>query len=344
MQKTILYLLLLLILGSGAYYFVFDRKDSPFPQEEAGFRIKDTGRIGKIYLVRTDGESLLLERTAEGWLLNNRYKALNSPVSHLLGTIAKQDARAPVPEASHNSIIKTMAGSSIKVELYDRKGTKMKIFYVGSDAYNYAGTYMLIEGASKPYLVGIPGFEGSISATYNTDFDNWRDRTVFDIRPEDIQSIAVEYPEYPLNSFTIRQQGDQVAVEADPGASGTLPLNTERVRSYLTFFTNLNCEGYLNGKMSIDSILSVVPKHSTVTVTGKKGPQRLDVYWMPINKRSKNVKGSNRYVKVGYDADRYYGVMNGGADTVIIQQYNFGKVFRRAYEFYEADISGLPKN
>lgn len=346
MQKTLLYLLLLLIFGGGAYYFVFSDRDSAFPAHEAGFRIKDTSRIGKLFLVNKHGESVLIERTPQGWKLNGQYKALTSTVTHLLGTLARQETKAPVPEVSHNSIIQTMAGSSTKVEVYDRNGKPMRIFYVGSDAHNYIGTYMLLEGASKPYLVGIKGFEGSLSASYNTDFDNWRDRTVFDIPEQDIQSVSVDYEEHPLNSFRITQENGKMDIEVDPRVVGTMEPNINRISTYLGFFTNLHCEGYLNGKMHIDSILSTVPKLGTISVTGKDNTyhQEVDVYWMPINKRSKNKVTLSRDVKPGYDADRYYAVMNNGADTIIIQQFNFGKILRKAYEFYEKDLNIPSKN
>ena len=38
-----------------------------------------------------------------------------------------------------------------------------------------------------------------------------------------------------------------------------------------------------------------------------------------------------------FDADRFYAVINNFKDTVIIQRFTFDKIFRKAYEFYEAD-------
>src|SRR5690606_41867321 len=101
------------------------------------------------------GESVLIERTPQGWKLNGQYKALTSTVTHLLGTLARQETKAPVPEVSHNSIIQTMAGTSTKVEVYERNGKPMRIFYVGADVNNYTGTYMYFERTSKDYMVGM---------------------------------------------------------------------------------------------------------------------------------------------------------------------------------------------
>ena len=58
MSKTILYLVILLLLGFGIYYFIFNNNNgSPYGVSEAGFTIKDTGAIGKIFIAGADGES-----------------------------------------------------------------------------------------------------------------------------------------------------------------------------------------------------------------------------------------------------------------------------------------------
>lgn len=338
MQKTLLYLLLLAVLGGAAYYFVFaDRENSAFPASEAGFTIRDTGSIGKIFLSQPNNASVLLERTDSGWIVNKKYKALNGTLNLLMECLYKQEASYPASDAAHNGIIKSMAGTGVKTEIYDRKGELIRTFYVGQEAHEAAGSYMLMQGAKKPYLVRIPGFDGFLKSRYNTDIDDWRDRTVFNFPAEEIQSVSINYPEEPLNSFTVTQYPD-ISVKADPNAVGTLPLNKKRVKDFLGFFVNVNCEGYLSGVWGIDTVLSQVPKKCTIDVVSKQGKsQHLDVYWMPINRRSKNREFSSRDIKSGYDGDRYYAVMNNFKDTAIIQQYNFGKIFRRAYEFYESD-------
>jgi hypothetical protein len=70
MRKTLLYLLLLAVLAFGVYYFIFSNKGSDFSKSEAGFTIKDTSEIGKIFLSNPAGDNILLERTDSGWMVN----------------------------------------------------------------------------------------------------------------------------------------------------------------------------------------------------------------------------------------------------------------------------------
>lgn len=335
MRKTILYLVLLALIGGAAYYFVFYKPDTGFPKSEASFGVKDTAAIGKLFLSTPFGDNILLERSDSGWVLNKKYKALRSTLEMLMEVLYKQEAKYPAPEASHNGIITGLAGNGVKVEVYDRKGNKMKTFYVGSEAHESSGSYMLLEGAPRAYLVHIPGIGGILKPSYTTSIGDWRDRTVFNVPASDIATVAVTYPEEPLNSFTIHQN-EQLTVDADNGVKGTHPLNEKRVKDYLGFFQNINNEGYLNGKLGVDSSISVSPKKCTVELVTKNGRvQKLDVYWKPLSKRSKNATESSHDIKPGYDGDRYYAVYNNHADTALIQEYNFGKLFRKAYEFYQ---------
>lgn len=340
MQKTIIYVALLFIVASGVYFLVFNKQEELFSKDETAFRIKDVQQISKIYMARTNGEAVLLEKKPDGsWMVNGKYPVLEGTLNTLLYTLGTQEASYPVPENNHNSVVRSLAANSIKVEVYGSEDNKkLTTFYVGSEAHNYEGTYMLTEGAERPYVVGIPGYKGFLTTRYSTNLADWRARTVFRFDPADIKSVSVEYPDQPLNSFTIEQHQGTVRMVTKENVGGSNPLNEKRVRSFLKFFSALNSEGYINGMLGIDSILKSVPRRASIQAIGNNGKQQtLDVYWMPLNKRSKNQLTLMPGQPEEFDADRFYGVTNGGKDTVIIQSFVFDKIFRKAYEFYEAD-------
>ena len=57
MQKTIMYIVLLLVFGAGMYYFVFSDKRL-YSKTEASFTVKDTSKVYKIFLAKTSGENI----------------------------------------------------------------------------------------------------------------------------------------------------------------------------------------------------------------------------------------------------------------------------------------------
>lgn len=341
MRKTFLYLLLLVVLGFGVYYFLFNPKEDIFSVDEAGFTIKDTAAIGKIFIAGPDGKSVTVTRTDSGWMLNEKYRALRSAVNIVLKTVAKQRAEYPVPESMHNTVVSVLAGRKVTVELYNRRGKLMRRFFVAGETKDVDGSYMLIDGAQRPYVVKVPGFEGYLTPNYPYDFAHWRDRTVFDLEPDQVKAVSVTYPEYPLNSFVIRQQEGKVLVEGDPSITGNKQkFNERRARVFLKFFENMNLEGYLKTGTGMDTMLQVMPKYCELDVTGYQGQhQHVDIYWSPLTKRSKNLTTPDPDIPDNkYDADRYYAVINDFRDTAVIQSSVFNKVFRKAYEFYEPDV------
>lgn len=336
MRKTIIYLLILAVLGVGVWYVLFRNDNNVFGASEAGFTIPDTGSIGKIYLARTDGTSVTIERVGEGWKVNKEYDVLKSTLKSLMTAMAKQVADYPVPESEHNQVIKNIAGTGIKVEVYNRDGKKMRVYYVGNEVHNFLGTYMLMEGAKRPYVVNIPGFDGYLTPRYTTELKDWRDRMVFDFTADQIRSVTIKYDESPLNNFTLSQDDNgKITVKLDSNLTNLKELNEERAAKYLTFFNNINVVGYVNGAMGMDSIIRSVPRRCTVDVLAKNGTlKHIDVYWHILDRRSKNLMTPMKEFRNEFDSDRFYAIMNNGKDTAVIQRFVFDKIFRNGYEFY----------
>ena len=340
MNKTILYVVLLMILGIGVWYFIFSDKNS-FGAGEADFRVKDTAGIYKIFLADKRGRSILLQRESDGWRLNNEHPALRSSINNLLTTLASQDAMRPVADNIHNLVVKDLAASGIKVELYGKNDKPMRIFYVGGQVGADAGSYMLMEGAEKSYVVQIPGFQGYLTPRYSTEFKDWRDRTVFAVPADQLQTVSLQYvhEDENLNSFVINRVSDEeFDVQVDPSLTQGKILNKRRVSVYTKYFGWVNCEGFLNGAPGLDSIIASAPKRCILEVADKKGrKQHVEIFWMRQDQRSKNLDTPDPQTPEGFDSDRFYATMNNFKDTMIIQRVSFDKILRRAFEFYEED-------
>ncbi|MCW3123552.1 MAG: hypothetical protein JWQ38_3044 [Flavipsychrobacter sp.] len=340
MRKTVLYLVILAVLAFGVYYFLFNNDHGGlYPDSEAGFTIKDTGSIGKLFLVNNTGESILVERTDSGWMVNKKYRALPSTLNSVLQTLYAQAALSPVTKNAYENVVKLLSTDGIKVEVYGRDGKKMKVFYVGGASVNNIGTNMMIEGAKTPYVVQVPGFNGYLTPRFTTKVRDWRDRTVFNIAPEEIKSVSLQYADKPINSFVITRENGKLVVKGDPSVTTQMgEMNTRRVDVYMKYFTNVNCEGYLNGLSDMDTTIKTAPKQSSLDIESIHGKrQHIDIYWMAINRRSKNQQTSNAEIPDDYDADRLYAVINDNKDTVMIQHFIFRKIFRKAFEFYQKD-------
>lgn len=338
MRKTALYILVLGIFAFGVWYFLFYDKDV-FGADQAGFTIKDTAAIHKIFLASKKGDTVSLRRTEDGWVVNNKYPAARGMVHTLLTTLRTQKAMYPVQEEAHNNVIKALAGTGIKTELYDNNGDKIRTFYVGGQVKDNKGTHMLIEGADRPYVVQLPVYEGYLTPRYSVSELEWRDRTVMNYAADEIRKFKIDYPsedEY-LNSFTLTRTGeDDFKVATHPELNMDGELDKERIKSFMGFFQRVGLEGYLIDVEGLDSIIANADKRCSIEVTTTTGKeQQIDIYWMPVNKRSKNITMPTPGVPDDYDPDRMYGVINNYRDTVILQSQTFNKFLRKGYEFYQ---------
>lgn len=340
MNRTLIYLLLLICVGAAVYFLVLSPRSGTLGDSSA-FTIRDSADVGKIFMADKLGNQILLEREKGGpWILNGRYKPIDYNVEMLLTTLTKQTVRYPVPKASHNRVIKSLAAHAVKVEVYRHSGRKWKTFYVGGQSGNSDGSYMILEGDDQPYVVGIMGVIGYLAPRYSTQWVDWRDRPVFRFAPEEMKSVSIRYEETPQHDFSVTRREDGDWQWHSPAAGLSPSVKQDRVRDYMGFFRELNHEGFLADLPYMDSVLGVVPKYCTVELVDNSGDtSSLDVYWMPLDQRSKNLDYQDEEVKDGYDADRFYGVLRPAMDTVIIQQFVFGKVFRKAFEFLEEESS-----
>lgn len=341
MGKTLVYIVLLSILGFGVYYFIIRDKDGLYQEAEANFTFRDTASIGKIFLVNNEGKSILLERQADNkWLLNKLYPAMPLQMVNILTCLKMQTALMPVSANEHDRVVKLLAGLSTKVEVYNRSGEKIKTFYVGGQGPNYHGSYMITENAQQAYLVEIPGFDGYLSPRYTVDLNDWRSRSMIDWGLDSLASISIRYAENPSNSFTLINGKGAPTVSIDSSLTKKYTaLNVRRTLSYLTFFKNINAEGFLNGTMGLDSIIAHTRLRCQLKVQNTTGNEKsFDIYWIPSAGKALYDAAHPSAIpgQLPVDVERMYAVDVRAKDTLLIQSRTFDKLLRNAPEFYTA--------
>ena len=315
--------------------------------ESSDFQVWDTASVTKIYLAdRKDRESLL-ERQEKGWMLNGTYKAHPKQVTYLLTTLYKIRVKMPVSVASHDNIVKQLAGQSTKVEVYQNvprinlfdkiklfyHEKRTKVFYVGDATMDSSGTFMLKEGADKAYIVYIPSFRGFITTRFTANPDDWRDHTVFHETLADIESVSVEFNEYPEGSFRIENVGKHQYKLTRLCDNKDLPYDTLKVINFMSSFGDLRFEALFTNTLPqerIDSITSSPYVHY-LKVTGKDGEtQDMRTFRKLV---LNGVTDMGEYGDV--DRDRMYALIEGGKDFVLIQNYVFDKVLHDV-RYFEA--------
>jgi len=338
MKKRLIYILIVLFFAAAIVLIHHSKREAAKATTDTDFTVANVEVIDRIVL--TDKNATAdLRRESNHWLINNKYKAMQPKVNVLLETIQKVAVYSPVSNVRRDAVMKEFEAGSTKVELF-RKGEKkpFKVYYVGGNTEDSKGTYMLMEingtKAAKPYVMSIPGFAGILNVRYFTDETEWRDTNIFSYSPEEIQRVSVQYPGNAFHSFHINVAGpDSFLAFSDVADSEAAhDIYKEGVVKYLSSFSFLNAEAFDNDNPVKDSVIHSTP-YVLISVTDKSGTaRRMTVYRMPLNRRSKlqfDAQGN----QLPFDLDRYYATINEGKDFVIIQNFVFGKIFRKYSDF-----------
>jgi len=324
--------------------------------DEADFSVFDTAAITKLFFANKHEQQVLLQRTENGWVVDNQYKASQRLVNDMLTTLNRLRVRMPVSLKKSDNVITRMAGNNIKVEIYQivprinlfnriklfNHEKRTKVFYVGDDTQDNNGSFVLKEGADKAYIVHIHGFMGFISSRFSANPIDWRDHIVFNSKMADIQSVKLEINNDPANSFIISENGRYNFKMQDMNGQD-IEYDTLRVLNLMSSFDEVRFESFLSDvePRRRDSVINS-PFQQRLTVTLKDGSSssittfrllaNADMYDYDIEELEEDQEVS----KIITDPDHQYGLLSEGNEFVLIQRFVFGKLMKPA-EYYKRD-------
>ena len=321
--KNILYLLAILCLGFASYKLL-NNKTSISRIDRRDFAISDTSDVVKVVLSSKMPETTIIERKSSNyWTVNEEYKARKSAVFYLLKTLQRMEIAHPVPLTMRDNVLGNLAVRGIKVEVFLKDGSE-KTFYVGGENQELSATFMMLQGATEPYAVHIPGFKGYLSGRFFTAEFMWRDKTVISCDNLDLQSVSMRYyaPKMVDESFVLTRENDVDFKLSNYAETEELEINPNKLQTYIGSFRKLNSEGFISGTLNVDSILNVKPVFDLV-VNSTKGTQTQVTAYYKKAKPGTHVDGDVTM----RDPERMYAHIN-KEDWVIIQLNSFGRVMK----------------
>ena len=315
MKNTLILIIIFILLGGGTYWLIQKNKESGqssvLPMER-DFAIKNIEDIGKIFLVDRDGHRTLLERigNSDEWRYNKKYKARANAMENLLRAVKEIEMRYQPAEAAKKNIMNSIATKGIKVEIYDKKGEKMKTYYIGGAPNDELGTYAIIDGAEQPMVIHIPTFSGNVRFRYNLNGDDWRDRHIFDAPLEKIEEVSVEYPSQKDKSFRIikRADGYDVSPYYDIAPKYTGQPNQKIIETYLLTLPEKQIMGFENEYTQKETAKKGAP-FCTITLKTSDGKEQSLSVWPQWSAPA--VNDDAEQTNANPNVTRYFGEMNG---------------------------------
>jgi hypothetical protein len=342
MKKNRKFIIAVIVLGVIAIALVLTNSKSTFKRELSDFAVDDTSNVTKIFMSDKNNNNLTLTRVQPGkWLVSNKYPGSKANIELLLGTMLGLQVKETVPKAALEYVIKDLAAISVKVEIYQWKyrinlfdvvrlfphEKLTKVYYVGGPIQSNRGSYMIMEHSSVPFVVYLPGLRGFVTPIYSPIEKYWRDYSIFKKSIQQIESVRMEFPSDPENSFEIKKDANMNMQFISLDDNQPVPLfDTLKVMNFLASFRNINFEALLNDlePRRKDSILAMTP-YCIISLTDiSRSTQSIKIY----RKGAFPGEVDDFRTPAPYDLDRLYALVNDGKDFTLIQYFVFDKILR----------------
>lgn len=293
--------------------------------DQKDFAISQTEELTKIIMSDKLGNKIEMERDVDQWTINRKYKVWDLQIKYTLKVMKDIRVKSSVSEEKMNYVIKNIATSGVKVELFNKDG-KVKSYYLGGNTPDHKGTYMIMEGSETAYILHIPdrnpgilnpkfGIEG-ISVNENV----WRQPIVIDYSEKTIQQLYIQDLEQKDQSFRI----DFENINLYDAEEQEITFEKGNLSYWNFAFNNLKC-GVYKPKLK-KSNFNLIKK---IYITSNNNTDSLFIYnKTELQSTKKEYNSSVEYKYASYN----------NSELVIIQNNIFNKVLITLEEFL--NISG----
>ncbi len=335
MKRTLILLAILLLLGAVYYYLQGNNKEDVVTEilEERAFAV-DENELHKIVITEKTGRVNTLTIDEDDiWYVNGKRMSRNQKFL-VKEALTKIRINSIPPKGAYKQIMKTIGDIGILVRLFDKEDAMIRSYYVGGVPQGERGTYYLMEGYNQPYLMELPGMEGSTRGRFVKEPDDWLDRAMFRYPEKDIAKITVDFPKSKNESYVVEKNGSSYDVKPLYSYTPVInkKVNKNTLDKYLdNFHIGFFTEAYINQHTKRDSIVQNITPFCNLTVENNAGEKNvLNLY--PVNEIL-GVKGEAVGPNVDAIIERYFVNVNDG-EKFMLTQHRLAKKFIWGYDWF----------
>ncbi|MFA0962861.1 DUF4340 domain-containing protein [Roseivirga sp. BDSF3-8] len=241
--------------------------------QNVSFAVPDTGAIRQVTLFQPD-DTVRLERTNSGWQVNGQYPMDANLSNVLLSLLSQVSVQRPVASSQAEEIRQRLDSAGVEVQIITETGEESR-FITGGNA-TQTLSYFLPRQGETPYVVYIPGYDSYVSGLFTIPTQDWRNKTVLNAGPRELQRMAVRYPENPGQNFEITIGDEAISV------SNVQRLDTAALFNYLQRATFFEADNYVQpgANAAYDSLARTEPYAivEIYTLSGRE-PQQLKLFY-----------------------------------------------------------------
>lgn len=331
-RTTLIYFILLVVSGSLTFYFIHykqTKNSSNLPDRD--FAVENIDDIGKIFLARKQGGNILLTRQGDDWMVNNKYKVFPNTMQYMLETIRNLKIKSIPPRNAYENIMKDFASIGIKVEIYNLKQELIKTYYVGGVTNDEEGLYCLMNGAVQPYIMYLGPSPTNLRVRYDIDEQDWRDRSMLNVKTEEIESSSLSFPYDTNRDYTVILKDQEFKVTDQTGnVLANVPGN-RFINAYKQEFAPISTEAIINDHRAKDSICAIKP-YAVMQLKLIKNKEPITLKFYPIPEQSDEAINMEKSFLDARNFYRFY-ICRQDGDFLLIQLPQMKNIFLDRAEF-----------
>ncbi|MDX2415579.1 MAG: hypothetical protein QNK33_10345 [Bacteroidales bacterium] len=319
-MRPLYFISLALILLAGVLFFVL-RNNDPFGKENSKFNIDWTDKVDRVS-IREDGKELVLNRTIDGWKVNDKLEARESAISFILKTLANLEIKSPVTEESFDALVGKQNIKATEVRIFG-EGSLEFSFLIYKDQQQGTNSILKRKEATKPYYVDIPGYNTDPGSHFVCDERFWVPYNIFKLHPQSIASINLDYKDPSMGDIEIEVNNGDLSLKLDNKPAPD--ADPERIRRYISYFTFIPFESWdFNLDEEIKKkVLASDPE--MIFLVKILGGQSISVkLWI------RQIMSDNMLAP---DTDRLYGEINNGGELFIVKYFDIDPLIKSSEYF-----------
>lgn len=226
-------------------------------ERESDFKIDQPEKISSIEIYIRGELDQTLKKNGSDWVLNQKYKVRPDAIENILRILPSIQVLFYPPASAWGNMMNAIRDEGVRVVFKDKSDKSIKSYSLGGMTNDERGTYAILEGSSKPYVIHVPGFQGSLASRFNLSDNDWRDRMIFKENKADLQKVSIHYPDEPKMGFVLNKTDGQWSLSDHNNHE--IKTSPSVIESYLDGFKSVGVEAIVNDYRYIPQVLESKP-------------------------------------------------------------------------------------
>jgi hypothetical protein len=216
-----------------ALALIFKPNTSTLKTDKIGLKSSDTQKTDRIEILHASGKVILV-RDANQWTTSAGEKADQKKVAKLFKAMKAIQIKSPVAKATAAALAEDLTHNGTSVHFYYREKELYRLTFGSYNSNNY---FKLKK--DQFYFFSIKGMEQQLLDNYtSTDINLWLERLLINLKPDEIATIVMEYPQDPYSGFRIENDINDLKIVTIQNQQLN-NIDPEITDDYLHFFSGI---------------------------------------------------------------------------------------------------------